>query len=85
MARCSVPCYTFQESNIVIIGGLKEYCALIFSQDNNEHGYEFLDQKRKRKVQEIRKLIHKFDIKTDELGLQITAYKTVVKIRIKLI
>jgi len=37
---------------------------------NNEHGYEFLDQKRKRKVQEMKKLIHKFDIKTDELGLQ---------------
>jgi transposase len=38
---------------------------------NNEHGYEFLDQKRKRKVQEMKKLIHKFDIKTDELGLQL--------------
>jgi transposase len=38
---------------------------------NNAHGYEFLDQKRKRKVQEMRKLIHKFDIKTDELGLQL--------------
>lgn len=37
---------------------------------NNEHGYEFLDQKRKRKVKEMKKLIHKFDIKTDELGLQ---------------
>ncbi len=37
---------------------------------NNEHGYELLDQKRKRKVKEMRKLIHKFDIKTDELGLQ---------------
>ncbi len=37
---------------------------------NNEHGFEFLDQKRKRKVQEMKKLIHKFDIKTDELGLQ---------------
>jgi transposase len=36
---------------------------------NNEHGYEFLDQKRKRKVREMKKLIHKFDIKTDELGL----------------
>jgi len=35
----------------------------------NEHGYEFLDQKRKRKVQEMKKLIHKFGIKTDELGL----------------
>ena len=38
---------------------------------NNEHGYEFLDQKRKRKVKEMRKLIHKFDIKTNELGLQL--------------
>jgi len=40
-------------------------------QYNNEQGYEFLDQKRKRKVQEMRKLIHKFDIKTNELGLQL--------------
>ncbi len=39
---------------------------------NNEHSYEFLDQKRKRKVQEMKKLIHKFDIKTNELGLQLT-------------
>lgn len=38
---------------------------------HNEHGYEFLDQKRKRKVQELKKLIHKFDIKTNELGLQV--------------
>jgi transposase len=40
---------------------------------NNDHGYEFLEQKRKRKVQELRKLIHKFDITTTELGLQINA------------
>ena len=32
--------------------------------------YEFLDQKRKRKVQEMKKLIHKFDINIDDLGLQ---------------
>ena len=38
---------------------------------NNEHGYEFLDQKRKRKVQEMKKLIHKFDININDLGLQI--------------
>ena len=36
---------------------------------NNEHGYEFLDQKRKRKVKEMKKLIDKFDIKTSELGI----------------
>jgi transposase len=35
--------------------------------------YEFLDQKRKRKVQEMKRLIHKFDIKTDELGLQLSS------------
>jgi hypothetical protein len=33
--------------------------------------YEFLDQKRKRKVLEMKKLIHKFDITPDDLGLQI--------------
>jgi transposase len=33
--------------------------------------YEFLE-KRKRKVQEMKKLIHKFDIKTNELGLQLS-------------
>ncbi len=37
----------------------------------NKQDYEFLDQKRKRKVQEMRKLVHKFDIKTDELGLNL--------------
>ena len=26
------PCYTFQEKNIVLIGGFKEYCALLFFQ-----------------------------------------------------
>jgi transposase len=31
--------------------------------------YEFLDQKRKRKVREIQKFIHKFDIKANELGI----------------
>ena len=38
--------------------------------ETNPEKLEFLDQKRKRKVREMRKLIHKFDIKTDELGLQ---------------
>lgn len=38
----------------------------------NDHGYEFLDQKRKRKILEMRKLIHKFDIRADELVLQIS-------------
>lgn len=31
--------------------------------------YEFLDQKRKRKVQEMKKLITKFNLTTNELGL----------------
>lgn len=36
-----------------------------------ETHYEFLDQKRKCKVQEMKKLIHKFDITPDDLGLQL--------------
>jgi hypothetical protein len=31
--------------------------------------YEFLDQKRKRKVQEMKKLITKFNLTSTELGL----------------
>lgn len=34
--------------------------------------YEYLDQKRKRKVQEMKKLITKFNISTNELGLVIS-------------
>jgi len=37
----------------------------------NDNGYEFIDQKRKRKVREMKKLIHKFDITTNELGLEL--------------
>jgi uncharacterized protein YdeI (YjbR/CyaY-like superfamily) len=28
--KWGVPCYTFQENNIVLIHGFKEYCALLF-------------------------------------------------------
>jgi len=37
----------------------------------NEHGYEFLDQIRKRKVLEAKKLIQKFSINMNELALSI--------------
>jgi len=40
---------------------------------HNDHGYEFLDQKRKRKVLEAKKLIRKFGMSTDELVLNINA------------
>ncbi|MEO8110035.1 MAG: hypothetical protein ABI594_08390 [Ginsengibacter sp.] len=30
---------------------------------NNEHGYEFSDKNRKRKIQEMRKLIHLYSLK----------------------
>jgi hypothetical protein len=36
----------------------------------SQSDYKFLDQKRKRKVQEMKKLIHKFDINLNEFGLQ---------------
>ena len=28
--KWGVPCYTFQNSNVVLIHGFKEYCALLF-------------------------------------------------------
>jgi hypothetical protein len=37
----------------------------------NDHGYEFLDQIRKRKVLEAKKLIQKFSINVNELALNI--------------
>ena len=48
---------------------LKAICANVIPHRPFE--YEFLDQKRKRKVQEMKKLIHKFDIKISDLGLQV--------------
>lgn len=39
----------------------------------NECGYEFLDQKRKRKVLEARKLIQKFNMNMEELALSVKA------------
>ena len=36
-----------------------------------ETNYEFFDQKRKRKVLEMKKLIHKFDITPNDRGLQL--------------
>ena len=38
-------------------------------QYNPPNQYEYLDQKRKRKVREMQKYIHKFDIKANELGI----------------
>jgi hypothetical protein len=49
-----------------ICGGFRLLFGVPYKPEND---YEFLDQKRKRKVQEMKKLIHKFDIKTNELGL----------------
>ena len=37
----------------------------------NNHDYEFLDQKRKRKVLEAKKIYSKFALNTDELSLNI--------------
>jgi len=28
--KWGVPCYTFQNSNVVLIHGFKEYCAILF-------------------------------------------------------
>jgi hypothetical protein len=52
----------------MIGGSLQSYHPVNLSLEA-EHSYKFPDQKRKRKVQEIKKLIYKFDIKTHESGL----------------
>jgi len=39
----------------------------------NEYGYEFLAQKRKRKVSEAKRIIQKFNINTEELSLNTNA------------
>jgi len=50
--------------------------GVLYKPDND---YEFLDQKRKRKVREMNKLMHKFDIKTNELGVKSMACETLVR------
>ena len=53
---------------------LKNYDLQIFETSffcKTDNQYEFLDQKRKRKVMEMKKLIHKFDITPDDLGLHL--------------
>ena len=37
----------------------------------NDHGYEFFDQKQKRKVIEAKKFIRKFNMSTEKLALNI--------------
>jgi uncharacterized protein YdeI (YjbR/CyaY-like superfamily) len=51
------PCYTFQEANIVLIHGFKEYCALLFMKGallHNAHGILIQQTKNVQAARQIR-------------------------------
>jgi uncharacterized protein YdeI (YjbR/CyaY-like superfamily) len=55
--KWSQPCYTFQESNIVLIHGFKEYCALLFFKGallKDAHGILIQQTKNVQAARQIR-------------------------------
>src|ERR1017187_10940005 len=51
------PCYTFQKSNIVLIHGFKEYCALLFLKGallNDAHGLLIQQSENVQAARQIR-------------------------------
>lgn len=66
------PCYTFQGSNIVLIHGFKEYCALLFHKGVLLNDFENILVQQTKNVQSARQI--RFTDKT-----QITNLKAVIK------
>jgi len=68
---------SFRKGRISAISAARKLAVIIWNMlvkkvpYKPETDYEFLDQKRKRKVLEMKRLIHKFDITPDDLGLQL--------------
>jgi uncharacterized protein YdeI (YjbR/CyaY-like superfamily) len=55
--KWGVPCYTFQDSNIVLIHDFKEYCALLFVKGallNDSHGILIQQTKNVQSARQIR-------------------------------
>ncbi len=55
--KCGCPCYTYQKSNIVLIHGFKEYCALLFFKGallNDAHGILIQQTKNVQAARQIR-------------------------------
>src|SRR6202041_3001504 len=55
--RWGKPCYTFQKSNIVLIHGFKEYCALLFMKGallKDPHGILIQQTKNVQAARQIR-------------------------------
>src|SRR5258707_15634082 len=50
------PCYTFQESNIVILQGFKEFCALLFAKGALLHDPKKLLEKPGESTQAARRI-----------------------------
>src|SRR6266545_2366433 len=62
--KWSKPCYTFQESNIVIIQGFKEFCALLFCKGALLKNPNGIPEKFQNKLDEIPALKAAFDALT---------------------
>ncbi len=54
--KWGVPCYTFQQSNVVLIHGFKDYCALLFTKGVLLHDAESLLVQQTENVQAARQL-----------------------------
>ncbi|HVI45394.1 MAG TPA: DUF1801 domain-containing protein [Chitinophaga sp.] len=55
--KWGTPCYTFQEKNIVLIHGFKEYCALLFFKGallNDVHGLLVIQSENVQATKQIR-------------------------------
>jgi uncharacterized protein YdeI (YjbR/CyaY-like superfamily) len=89
--KWGVPCYTFQESNIVLIHGFKEYCAILFVKGallNDAHGILIQQTKnvqagRQIRFTNIREIIEKESILKAYIFEAIEVEKTGLKVNFK--
>jgi uncharacterized protein YdeI (YjbR/CyaY-like superfamily) len=85
------PCYTFQQTNIVLIVGFKEYCALIFCKGallNDTHGLlikpgENTQAARQIRFTNVREIVEKKSILKDYILEAIEAEKAGLQVNYK--
>ncbi|AKD04274.1 hypothetical protein PKOR_15730 [Pontibacter korlensis] len=72
--KWGVPCYTFQESNIVLIHGFKDYCALLFHKGSLLNDTNGILIQQTENVQAARQIRFTNVKEIEELGPIIKAY-----------
>ena len=72
--KWGVPCYTFQKSNIVLIHGFKEYCALLFHKGTLLNDAEGILIQQTENVQAARQIRFTSVEEIDEMEKTIKAY-----------